>query len=302
MKSLMKKEMKIMGRSVPIFVVFLVLMAGTAVALLTTYITVEGTAEVKQSVTLNAIESTWKYPILPYEEFPDGGVTEASWILGPEYGAVGSDIQDVGLLLSNYAQKDADVELVETVTGPDDVLYEECVDLTKEFYDDYTPSYDLRCKTLDVNDCNALATTCSGYLDQATCEGGTDFCEWRYGVCESRCVVATGCTVDISKADPTEKNFKYCQAIFEEQACNQEYNCTWIEHCKGDEHCTGELLASEPCTDDVWKASKTVAKRPDDLDPTKPTEDWVCVRHKWDIAAVPGTYGFVLNINPPTIT
>ncbi len=110
------KTVRILGRTIPVAIVTFLLLAGAGLALLTVYITVTGSATVRQSVTLNAIESTYKYPLVPFTEFAYPGVT--SYAIG-SFDAVGGDEQDVWLKLSNYAEILAPIELEKIVTGPD---------------------------------------------------------------------------------------------------------------------------------------------------------------------------------------
>lgn len=249
-KKLGKAKVSILGRGVPAFALALAILVVPVAALLTTYVQVSGTAQIKQSLTLNAIESTFKYDILPYTNLSDtqnpNGVTSFQWTLPannqpPGGFAVGGDEQDVGLLLSNYAEipVNADIE-VQTAGPANSTLYQNCIDVTIAFYNSYTPSNDPTCNAIGNDSVTCLATI--------------------------------GCDFDFTG--------------------NQ---------CVGDEKCTGSVVASAcNSTTDITSTSVpiSVQQRPDIQDPATPFEDWICVRHQWDIAAVPGSYAFDLSINP----
>jgi hypothetical protein len=153
-----KGQVKIFGKAIPIFIVAILLMAGTVGALLTVYITITGSATVAQSVVLNGFDSSWKY-----DASPTWTATEASWSVGS---MVAGDEQDVGFKISNYAELDAGIELVATTTGPANSGYEKCKDVTIEIYKGYdvnpeseTYQHCIGEKIADVSDCVDDVTT-----------------------------------------------------------------------------------------------------------------------------------------------
>lgn len=134
-----KKSFNFFGKTIPLSVVLMILMAGTGLALLSVFITITGSVNVQQAVTLNAIESTWKHHLIPFTEFPNGGETEVE--LSTSIG-VGGDEQDIGIKLSNYAEVEAPIIIKKTVNyeGPNFDEYDPCTDDTVEVWTGYTPT------------------------------------------------------------------------------------------------------------------------------------------------------------------
>ena len=136
-------------KTIPGILLALGILAVSGYALLTVYITISGSATVGQSVLLDAIESTWKYPLKTLQYF-QGGVT--TFDLG-RIGVVSGDEQDIGILLSNYAENRAPVNIVKSIKGPVETTYQMCIDDTAELYDDYNPSNLEECQTIDYDTC-----------------------------------------------------------------------------------------------------------------------------------------------------
>ena len=179
---LRKGQVSILGKSIPIFLLAVLLTGGTVAALLTVYITITGSATIAQSVVLDGWESTYKYEVVATED------TETLVAFNIPVEIAGGDEQHVGLLLSNYAQHEAPVYLEATVTGPDGG-YEECMDLMITFWDDYWASDDTRC---------------TGITDPVVCDGELH-CYWD-GSCkgDEHCdgaEIASTCTVDVTTSN-----------------------------------------------------------------------------------------------------
>ena len=110
MNKLRKRQVSILGRSIPIFFIVAVLMSGTVVALLTVYITISGTAAVAQSVILTDIMTSWM------DDTATSSFTENSGTY--DFEAAGGDTQDMGFKVNNQAlETDALVDFVPGVTG-----------------------------------------------------------------------------------------------------------------------------------------------------------------------------------------
>ncbi|MBI2675043.1 MAG: hypothetical protein HYX24_01185 [Candidatus Aenigmarchaeota archaeon] len=247
---LRKGQVNVFGRTIPLALLAIAALAIPVAALLLTYIQVTGTAQVKQSVTLNAMESTFKYNILSLQNFSGQGITSFSWSTNntnvPGGKMVGGDEQDVGLLLSNYAEIaanttiDVQTNYTNSTGGPIGGVYQNCIDVNVTIWNEFTPSNNVNCTAAIGNE----------------------------ALCNS---------------------FGYCT-----------YNTT-STICKGNEMCKGsQVLSSCNLTADKITTNTpiTVAARPNQLDPTIPREDWICIKHEWHIAAVPGTYGFNVQIKP----
>jgi hypothetical protein len=245
----LKGQVTIFGRAIPAAlaaVLAIAILSGLGFALLTAYVTITGTAQVKQSVILNDFETSWKY--LNEETSPVWGDTWAKWKTTK---VVGGDEQDVGFKLSNYAEIPARIKIIETVsyTGDYGVNYTKCTDVIKELYAGYTPSNDPTC----------IGPECAA-------------------------------TENISKCGTQDPCMK----------------CVRVgDTCKGDEKCTGaNMTESFICSNDVWTSDTiTLPKRTQGPEttppgPVVPSETWYCIRYKWHIAAVPGTYGFTTTIVP----
>jgi hypothetical protein len=99
--------------------------------------------------------------------------------------------------------------------------------------------------------------------------------------------------------DPT------CVAHLDKTSCEltPSEHCVWTESvCKGDEKCVGEApLATQESGLDSVSTTQLLSARPSVSNPAVPSEKWYCIRHAWDIAAVPGSYGFSLVISPTEI-
>ena len=85
-----------------------------------------------------------------------------------------------------------------------------------------------------------------------------------------------------------------CSAL-DETECDAASHCYWDVYCKGDENCDGTEITLA-CDTDVTTSD------PFDLPvrdgPGDPSETWVCVKHVWDIKAVPGSYTFGTEVIP----
>lgn len=119
------RKLKILGRTVPAAVLALAILSGGALALISFYAIITGTASVTQSVTINAVESTWKFDLKPIEY----GVQKYVWDIDKpiqlgNFEMRGGDEQDVQFVLTNWAEVQAPVLITKTVTGPDDEVCE----------------------------------------------------------------------------------------------------------------------------------------------------------------------------------
>jgi len=179
MRGVLKANISIFGRTLPIFAVAAVLLVGTAVALLTNYITITGNATVAQSVLLDDFESTWKYnanvSFVPH-------TTQATWSV---IGAVAGDEQDVGFELSNFAEVQAPVVIVSNTTGPNHLQYQKCTDVNVTIWSDYTP---------------ANNGTCAGAGTLGACNA-IGYCTWNGTACKGneKCkgaVISTACNTN----------------------------------------------------------------------------------------------------------
>jgi len=117
LNKLRKGQVTILGKAVPIFLLAILLTAGTVSALLTAYITITGSATVVQSVILTDCQL--------YEGGSDVCTGESH---NPEVASFavtvfGGDIRDVGIKIKNNAPIDADFDLMSTAVSDATISY-----------------------------------------------------------------------------------------------------------------------------------------------------------------------------------
>jgi hypothetical protein len=141
LNKLRKGQVTILGKTIPIFLLAILLTAGAASALLTVYITISGTATVSQSVILSGIDSTWQTTATTHKT--DDVTGDYSFTI------VAGGTQDVGIQLNNRASTNAPVKLRVVGTMPTGGLSGTPVwgtDVVVKLYGDYDPATE-QCKT-----------------------------------------------------------------------------------------------------------------------------------------------------------
>ena len=116
---MLNKTVKLFGKTLPVALLALIAMAGTATALLSVYVTTSGSANVSQSVVLTDCQL--------YENSNDVCTGETSDSANFSVNVVGGDSRDVGLKIKNNAVISADFNLGSTAV----------TDATIAFYDGY---------------------------------------------------------------------------------------------------------------------------------------------------------------------
>lgn len=408
MEKLRKGQVTIFGKTISVLAAVLALAAlsGVGLALLTAYISITGSATVKQSVLLNAIESTWKYNIKDFEEFPQG---TPGPILLPSFNAVGGDEQDIGIKLSNYAEVEAPVIIKKEITGPVHPDYVECVDDKVEVWTGYTPTkFETEGTGTSAWDASIVHSgpnagklyVSDGTQGMATVtiiiEGGisledildlkfwekitsytngwgvnvilgvdadgdgtyeSDDLAWHIGATQhspavlgddtfiemdgigplgapidwtqrdayniaqwwttnvggdglsSDCyetlpnIFSVGCTDKKANLEPTDKVMVIKLVIGGSGSWMGETAYVDDLTLNGYIWNIGEACYGSPvivsCSSDVWTAQVILPPRPDVNNPNTPSETWYCIRNKWDLLAVPGSYGFQIDVLPP---
>ncbi len=133
----LRGNVSVFGKTVPVFVLAIALSAAVGFALLTTYVTTTGSADVEQSVVIDLDDDTGGCHLTWDDQSDDQCTdeTETSALYSAE--AVGGDTRDVGIRLRNRGETVAPVDVVVSGTVPDGAAWG--TDVVVSLYGDYDP-------------------------------------------------------------------------------------------------------------------------------------------------------------------